>query len=243
MRSSRYVYNDMGKERILKDYGMPADRIHVIPKPVDTSEFSPAVDGQEIRQRFGLDDSFVVSYFGRLDLNKGSDVLARVARSVRHNPRFRRMKFLFVGGHLTANHVHTIGPIIKDCAPGQVVMTGYVDHSDMPSFQAASDVAVFPDVTNLPGFSQVLAESMSAGKPIVIGNRGYEGATPLRHAKNGLIVTPRSEEEIKSALLFLMENESERRRLGAEVRAFAADRMDWERVAAQYNSLLLKAAR
>jgi len=237
------TYNDLGKERILKDYGMPADRIHVIPKPVDTSKFSPAVDGHEIRRRFGLGDSFVVSYFGRLDLNKGSDVLARVARSVRHDPRFRRTIFLFVGGHLSASHAHTIGPIIKDCAPGQVVMTGYVDHSDMPAFQAASDVAVFPDVTNLPGFSQVLAESMSAGKSIVIGNRGYEGATPLRDVKNGLIVTPRSEEEIRNALLFLMENESERRRLGAEVRAFAVDRMDWERVAAQYNSLLLKAAR
>jgi len=237
------TYNDLGKERILKDYGVPEDRIHVIPKPVDTSEFNPGIDGSEIRQRFGLNDNFVVSYFGRLDLNKGSDVLARVARSVRHDPRFTRVKFLFVGGHLTSSHADTIGPIVAECAPGQVVMTGYVDHSDMPAFQAASDVAVFPDVTNLPGFSQVLAESMSAGKPIIIGNRGYEGATPLRDMKNGLIVTPRSEEEIRNALLFLMENEGERRSLGTEIRAFAVDRMDWESVAAQYNSLLSKAAR
>jgi len=228
------TYNEAGKKRFIKKYGADPARIHVIPKPIDTAEFSPDIDGSAIRREYGLEGKFVVAYYGRLCRNKGCEYLLHAAAKILSSGKNKDTIFLFAGGNIVPEHAAHFRDILEGYHLENVRVTRSIPHDRMPEFHAACDLVVYPDVTNLPGFSTVLAESMSAGKPIIIGIKGDEDAIPLKHEETGIIVRPRDVDEIAEEILRLKQDSRLRSALAENVRRFAEEHMAYEKVADSY---------
>ncbi|MEE9552856.1 MAG: glycosyltransferase [candidate division Zixibacteria bacterium] len=238
--SAVITYNNAGKQRFLDKYGYPEDKIHVIPKPVDTSRFSPDIDSRQFRLKYNLDGKFVVAYFGRLCANKGARTFLKAADIMRIRGADKDTVFLFVGGNLEAEHSAEFSRHLKTLSLDSVKITGWHPYDDMPQAYSGVDIAVFPDVTNPPGFSTVLSESMAAGLPIIIGIKGWESAVPIIDGQNGLIVESGNPEQIADKIELLRNNKQLVQKLSASVRDFAKREMDYDNVVDKYYELFLK---
>lgn len=238
--SSVVTYNHAGKQRFIDKYQYPAEKIQVIPKPVDTSRFSPDIDSRQFRLKYNLDGKFVVAYFGRLCANKGARTLLEAADIIRVRATDKDIVFLFVGGNLEAEHAAEFSQHMKTLNLDNVKITGWYPYDDMPQAYSGVDVAVFPDVTNLPGFSTVLAESMAAGLPIIIGIKGWEDAVPIVDGHTGLIIKPGDPQGIADRIELLKDNKRLSQKLAANVLNYARREMDYENVVKKYYELFLK---
>jgi glycosyltransferase involved in cell wall biosynthesis len=231
------TYNEAGKQRFINKYGYPSEKIHVIPKPIETERFGPDLDCGDFKRKFDLNDKLVISYFGRLCSNKGPRYLLMAAEILRRRGLDRNIVFLFAGGNIEPRDAAEFKNLLNSLNLPNVRLTGKIDNAEMPLVYAASDIAVYPDVTNLPGFSTVLAESMAAGLPIVIGIKGWESAIPLVDNHSGLIVEPRNPEQIADRIELLINNPDLRGRLSTNVLNFARQYMDYDKVVAAYYKL------
>ncbi len=228
------TYNEAGKKRFIWKYGCDPDRIHVIPKPVDIGRYNPDIDGNEFRKKYNLEDKFVVAYFGRICTNKGARYLLDAADILRKRGIDRDIVFLFVGGNIDPDQQKDFTDHLSELSLSNIRMTGHILNKDMPQAYAGVDLAVFPDVTNLPGFSTVLAESMASGLPIIIGIKGWEDAVPINDNENGLIIEPRNPNQIADRIEFLKNNIDFRKKLSLNVGNFACEKMAYERVLEEY---------
>ncbi len=243
VRNARHVivYNEMGRSRFISDYGYPEDRISVIPKPVDTVQFTPGKGREEARSRLNAGDRFVVGYMGRLSNNKGGICLMEVARRFKEGGLSNQYLFIFAGGSITDSDAEPFHAMKNKYGLDNVHLTGKVPHSDMAAYQAACDLIVYPDVTNLPGFSTVLAESMAMGKAMILGIKGFEGATPIRDEVNGRIIPAADAGAIASVIQELSHDPGQVRKYGNAVRKYAMENMDWKAQVKIYRGIFERA--
>jgi len=232
--SAIITYNDEGKKRFINKYGCPGNKIQVIPKPIDTARFNPDLDCRGFKQKYDLENKFVVAYFGRLCDNKGARHLLYAADILRQRGMGRDIVFLFVGGNIEVDQAGEFKDHLNSLNLDNVRLTGMMANQDMPSAYAAVDMAVFPDVTNLPGFSTVLAESMAAGLPIAIGIKGWEDAVPIVDGINGLIIEHANPGQIADKIELLKNDYQLRQKLAENVLRFARQEMDYNRVVDKY---------
>lgn len=235
------VYNEMGRDRFAGEYRYPEDRISVVPKPVDTAAFTPGKGREKARAAIGAGERFVVGYIGRLSNNKGAIHLMQAAGRIKDMGLADDYLFLFAGGNITDSDAAPLHSMRERLGLRNVHFTGKVPHHDMAGYQAACDLVVYPDVTNLPGFSTVLAESMAMGKAIVMGIQGFERATPIEDRINGRVVKAGDVDELVEIVRELSLDEAQRARYGGAVRDFAVERMDWGKQAKIYKDVFSKA--
>ena len=231
------TYNVEGKKRFINKYGYPPEKIYVIPKPVNTNRFNPHVNCESFRNHHKLDGRFIVAYFGRLCNNKGARHLLSAADILRRRGTDKDITFLFVGGNIESDQAAEFKDHLSKINLDNVALTGMIPNRDIPQAYAAADMAVFPDVTNLPGFSTVLAESMASGLPIVIGNRGWEDATPIVDGLNGLVIEHANPEQIADSIELLKGNHNLRLKLAENVLQYAQQEMDYDRVTEKYYNI------
>jgi glycosyltransferase involved in cell wall biosynthesis len=226
-------FNGAGRRRFVGKYGYPAERVRVIPKPVDVARWRPAINRAEAKTALGLPpDAFVVAYIGRLTLMKGSGALAEVAARAAADPATADWRFLFAGGALDS-----LDDAARYDLPNTLV-TGMLPNEELPPVIAAADVVAFPDISRPGGFWSSVAETMAAGKPIVMGARADQDFVPVEDGRTALLVAPSDPDALLAALRRLRSEPALREHLGEAVGRFAAERMDYPCVAKAWLELL-----
>jgi phosphatidylinositol alpha-mannosyltransferase len=118
-----------------------------------------------------------------------------------------------------------------------VVFAGYVSYEDLPRYYKSADIFCAP-ATGWESFGMVLLEAMATGKPIVASDiPGYAGL--VTHGVEGLLVKPRDEQALMSALLNLLDDKSMREKMGEKGKLKARD-YSWEVVAQKVMSYYQK---
>jgi glycosyltransferase involved in cell wall biosynthesis len=228
------TYNEAGKQRFVRKYGYPSHRIHVIPKPVDVSSCTYSGSIDELRKSLtnAADDSFVVTFLGRLTKYRSSRVLLDVAGAAESDPVLARCRFVFVGGALSADECE------QDYMRPNTHVTGMVAHDEVSMYLKASDVVVFPDITNPGSFTTAMAEAMAAGAPLIVGTGSRSDLVPLVNDVSALLVATSDPLAIAEALRQLIDNPEVKRSLGRNVAAYAREFMDYPRVASKYLTIV-----
>jgi len=172
---------------ITQDYGIPLDKVHMIPPGYDDTRFYPVGEASRaaIRRRIGFSGKVVLA-LGRLARNKGYDLLIEAFELVaKRDPE--AVLHLAVGGE-QANHHETA--MLADLK-ARAVATGYADRihfgsfiseADLPDYYRAADLFVL--CSRYEPFGMTAIEAMASGTPTVVTVHGglYRALAFGRHA-------------------------------------------------------------
>jgi len=170
--ATRFIAVSEHVKRVWGEAGLVADRIDVVYNGVDPAHYLPP-DGSDTlerrRGRLGLvdvrADDLVVAYCGRLDREKGLEVLIGAVNLLPH----MRIHLVIIGGptwHPTPEAADRYVGELRRGAPSARFLGRHLDV--VPLLQAV-DVLVLPSVNEEP-FGRVLIEAMSCGVP-ALGSR------------------------------------------------------------------------
>jgi D-inositol-3-phosphate glycosyltransferase len=163
------------KRHMIQEYGVEAEKIHVIPGGVDTAVFHPQ-DRRQARRALQLDlDAPVLLFVGRLQPLKGIDTLLRAAQEVRlHHDR---LQVLVIGGGVDAwddreaQELQRLRVLSEKLGltPHVRFINAQPQHT-LARYYAAADVFVMP--SHYESFGMVVLEAMACGTPVVASRVG-----------------------------------------------------------------------
>jgi glycosyltransferase involved in cell wall biosynthesis len=226
------------ERRNLEMRGVRPEKIVVNPNGVDVERFRPDVGGVEARRELGIEDDEVVAGFvGTFGPWHGVEKLAAAIKSM---PADLRVRFLLVGsGSL---HAEVEKQLENE---RRVIFTGAVGHDRVPKLLDACDILVAPHVpladgSEFFGSPTKIFEYMAMGKGIVASRLGQIGEV-LVDEETALLVEPGNVDELRSAMMKVIESQTLRVSLGAKAREVAEREHTWahnaRRVLEAYRSL------
>jgi len=192
----------------------------IIPHGVDLERFSPKVTPIEKYN----DGKLNILFVSRLEKRKGAKYLLQAYRRAKKDCPPSRLILVGPGDKAQREYERWVRAVnLQD-----VVFTGHVPYADLPRYYHTADIFSIPAVGQ-ESFGIVLLEAMAAGKPIVATNiEGY--ASVVDSGTEGILVKPKDEDALASALVSLANDKGLREQMGAKGRA-KAEAMSWPVIA------------
>jgi glycosyltransferase involved in cell wall biosynthesis len=170
------------------------------PQAVSAEHFAAPVAPRQVG------DGFVLLFVGRLEREKGIDVLLDAWRRA----DLAGATLLFAGS----------GPLRPE-GPGIRVL-GHVERDQLPALYAAADALVLPSIrtaTFLEPWGLVVNEAMHQGTPAIASDAvGAAAGGLVRDGRNGLVVTAGDAQALAARIRMLATDSALRERLGEAAR-------------------------
>lgn len=194
---------------------IPELEVTVIPNGIDTAHFQPVLRNNALAVSLNLmnkgpvgERSRVIGFAGELREKKGlHSILSAYARVNRHNPT----TLLIVGDVRPGEDKQAFDEFKLSNPDAQILVTGFVPHSDLPAYYAWMDVFVHPSLRD--GLPNALLEAMACQKA-VIGTPVGGIADAVIDCENGRLVATNHAEELAEAMDELLVDESLRMKFG-----------------------------
>lgn len=210
--------------RCVADFaGLPRHRVEVVPFGVDLQRFqrgeARGVTGEQTALRVGYLKGFRAVY--------GPDTLIRaIPRVIERHPDTR---FEFAGD----------GPVLAECQclashlglDKHITWLGRVSHDDVPDLLGRWNISVIS--SRFEAFGVAALESSAMGVPVVASDVCGLRDT-VRHGETGVLVPQGDEAAVAEAIILLLQNEDQRRRLGQAGRRLVEREFDLEHVGRQW---------
>ncbi|MDQ1716106.1 MAG: phosphatidyl-myo-inositol dimannoside synthase [Pseudonocardiales bacterium] len=226
------------RRRLAGALGPDATMVQLTPG-VDPSVFAPAVDGKQVRVRYGLADRPVVVCVSRLVPRKGQDTLIEALPDIRR--LVPETALLLVG---KGPYQHELRALAERAGVGEhVVMTGSITQDELPAYFAAGDVFAMPCRTrrfglDVEGLGIVFLEASAAGLPVVAGNSG--GAPDaVQDGVTGRVVDGTDRAAVASEVARLLGDADLSAAYGKAGRQWVEDAWQWDTIAQRLAELLL----
>jgi glycosyltransferase involved in cell wall biosynthesis len=203
------MVNDQSNGRYVARFGVPADRIVIVPYPTDPS-FSKAPLNPICHQ------PTVLLYVGQLIERKGLLQFLSVLRKWAEAHPGRRIELRLAGEG-------PLQPALEQSRqPPNILLRflGPVSYPELPGIYAEADIFVFPTLADEWG--AVINEAMAAGVPVLGSLYSQAVAELVRHGENGWTFFPNQRSDVYDALdsaLKTPEKELYRMRQAARVEA------------------------
>lgn len=224
--------SEVSRKDFLRCYDLPLDKVIAIPNGVDLSQYKGFCKDQPrklVRDRLGLsEDCTVLINVGNLCYQKNQEELLRLMQELDYLP----LHLILVGD---GPKKHEFSVIVKKSGlENRVTFTG--TQSNILPFLAAADIFVLPSRTE--GMPAVLIEAGASGLPSIAYDVG--GVSEVIKPDTGIVVSKGNFEELKKALISLVQNSDERQSMGKKAKQSYPDMFDIQVIARQYNNLITK---
>ena len=198
-------------------------------------EVEPFLRAHELRasfrRRLGYrDEHVVVGKIARLFHLKGHEYVVRAAQQVVASQE--NVRFLFVGDGLLSDQIRAM--VRRAGLEPYFQFTGLVPPDEIPGLIAAMDIVVHASLRE--GLARVLPQALIAGKPVISYDIDGAREVVITH-ETGVLLPPKSVDELAAAICQLAADPRERERLGAQGRARFTDRFRHEHMTAQLRRL------
>jgi L-malate glycosyltransferase len=193
-------------------FGLPPERIHLIPNGLDGREFHLALpeERKAARRALGLDCELMVLYVGRLSPEKNPlgllDAWAAVDAKAREGAL---LSLVGDGPQRDLVHARAQAPNLA----GSVHLAG--PRSDVATWYRAADVYVITSLVE--GLSNTMIEALASGLPVI--STGVSGSSILLESpRAGVVVDVGDVQQLAAAMESLLQDASMRTRLGENAR-------------------------
>jgi glycosyltransferase involved in cell wall biosynthesis len=196
----------------------PDEAVLILPNGVDLERYENLPTPPEARHQLNLKEGLTVGFTGHIYPGRGADLLSELARQM------PEINFLWVGG--TPDLVGFWRNQLSETGILNVTLTGFVENSRLPMYQAAADVLLMPYSRTIEASSgqdigevinpMKMFEYMAAGRVIVTADLPV--IREVLNEKNSVFCPPGDAGAWKSAINSLLKDESRRNALAREAR-------------------------
>ena len=165
--SSEVIVNsNYMKNEVQRLFGLPYDKINVIPNGVNLQLFSNVNVDYDFRRQYAMDNEKIILYVGRIVYEKGIQNL--IAAMPKILDRYHDSKLIICG---RGGMIDELREQVKYLGiDNKVYFAGYCDSKKMQKMYKCADVAVFP--STYEPFGIVAIESMLSGTPTIVSDVG-----------------------------------------------------------------------
>ncbi len=153
------VPSEYVRDSVIGAYGIPFDRIAVVPHGLEPGLAGEATAAPELRKRYRLGDGPIIVYPAVTHPHKNHRLLLQMMRDHWKDPDLR---LVLTGGKGLAEAE------VASCTDPRVRRVGRVPAADRNGLLAMADAMVFP--SQYEGFGAPLIEAMALGAPVVCGD-------------------------------------------------------------------------
>lgn len=217
--TTKWMVDDFAKKGI--------ERLKMMPYPngIDMRRFSN-IKGEEIKKRYGLEDSKVVIYVGTMEKERYLGVLIDAFSKVKKDNK--NIKLLMVGNgrdkSTLEKRANDLG--IRD----DVIFTGQVYFDEIPNFIATADIGVSPvpplDFYKLSSPIKMF-EYMAMGKPVVANEEIPEQKEVIQESGGGMLVKFEAE-SFAEGIIKLLNNPEKAKEMGRKGREWVVKNRSYE---------------
>lgn len=222
------------RRSIAELYDVPLSKMEVIPNGIDPDLFSPQPRDNTVRDAFGWQDRFVVSYIGTHGMAHGLEVVLEAAAELQSEPDIR---FVLIGEGAEKER------LMQKAANAKLSNVQFIDgqpKEKIPEFYAASDLGLIT-LRNVPRFQEVLPSKMfeylGMQRPVLINVDG-EARKVLEAAGGGRFVSPEDPTALADAVRHFRDHPDELAAMGRSGREYVLEHFHRRKLAAQYLELL-----
>jgi phosphatidyl-myo-inositol dimannoside synthase len=236
--ASRVIANSGSTSELVQEIVGVDVPVRTIPVGVSPSLLLSPMSPAALRQQLGVSGRPVILSLGRLVRRKGHDrIMQAMPEVIRAVPD---AVWLIAG---KGAYEDTLRGMAKTLSlEKHVVFLGYVDTPLKGAYYGLCDVYVLVPRTieaeaEVEGFGIAFLEASLAGKPIVAGRSGGVSDAVI-DGETGILVDPESPAEIASAVVRLLQNPHEARRLGENGRNRVLTGFTWDHTLARLVEVL-----
>ncbi len=221
---------------ILKERGIPASKMALVPNGVDIDLFSRCAGGENVRRELGLDTEFVAGYIGTHGMAHKLGTVLDAANLLKEH---KDIRFLFVGDGADKKNLEKQA---KDMGLDNVIFHPQIPRSRVADFYAACNTCLVPlrkadlFTKNIPS---KIYEIMASRRPIIISTEG-ESRRLVELSGAGLGSRPEDPQGIAEKIQYLRDNNDICLEMGESGYSFALANSSRSRLADYYLELLKK---
>ncbi len=209
-------------KKIVMDYGVPEERITVLPNGTDPERFNPKVDDSELRKELGLEGRVVLGFVGILRRWHNIDKLIEVLEEI-DLPKYNAT-MIFLGDGPSYHELVEFNR--QKGHEDWIRFLGRIPHAEIQKYIAMMDIAISPHATPYSSPMKIL-EYMAMEKAILAPD--MENIRDiLKDGHNALLFTPDDRTALKEKLLVLIKDRALREKLGQNARKDVVEKFTWQ---------------
>ncbi|MBE5819521.1 MAG: glycosyltransferase family 4 protein [Clostridiales bacterium] len=159
--NSNYMKNEL--QRL---FGLPYEKINVIPNGINTTAYTGIEKDYEFRRQYAMDNEKIILFMGRLVYEKGVQHLISAMPKILD--KYHDAKLLIAGKGGMENELKA--QVERMGLRDKVYFTGYLNARQVSKMYRCADISVFP--STYEPFGIVALEAMLAGVPTVVSDVG-----------------------------------------------------------------------
>ena len=193
--NSNYMKNEL--QRL---FGLPYEKINVVPNGVKLDLYAGIERDYEFRRRYAMDNEKIILFVGRLVYEKGVQNLIAAMPKILAN--YHDAKLVIAGKGPMLDELR--GEVDYLGLGNKVYFTGYLNSKQCRQMYKCADIAVFP--STYEPFGIVALEAMLSGNPIVVSDIGGLNEI-VDHCVNGMKSYAGNANSIADSILTLLFNQ------------------------------------
>ncbi len=217
--NSNYMKNEL--QRL---FGLPFDKINVIPNGINLNNFVGIERDYDFRRQYAMDNEKIILYVGRLVYEKGIQHLIAAMPKILSNYNDAKLIIVGKGGMLDELKAETSNLGLDN----KVYFTGYMDSKKIQKMYKCADVAVFP--STYEPFGIVALEAMLAGVPTVVSDIGGLDEIVL-HGVDGMKSYAGNANSIADSVTTLLYDHQLATNVSKKAKQKVKEQFNWEKIA------------
>ena len=218
------VNSNYMKNEIQRLFGLPFDKINVIPNGINLSNFTGIERDYDFRRQYAMDNEKIILYVGRLVYEKGVQHLIAAMPKILSNYNDAKLIIAGRGGMMDELRAEASNLGLND----KIYFTGYLNSKQVQKMYKCADVAVFP--STYEPFGIVALEAMLAGVPTVVSDVGGLDEI-VTHGVDGMKSYAGNPNSIADSVTALLYDHQLATNVSKKAKQKVKDQFNWEKIA------------
>ena len=218
------VNSNYMKNEIQRLFGLPFEKINVIPNGINLSNFTGIERDYDFRRQYAMDNEKIILYVGRLEKEKGIQHLIAAMPKILSNYHDAKLIIAGRGGMMDELKAEA-----RNLGLGnKIYFTGYLDSKQVQKMYKCADVAVFP--STYEPFGIVALEAMLAGVPTVVSDVGGLNEI-INHGVDGMKSYAGNPNSIADSVTALLKDHQLAANVSKKAKQKVKEQFNWEKIA------------
>ena len=218
------VNSNYMKSELQRLFGLPFEKINVVPNGVNLNLYSGVERDYEFRRQYAADNEKIILFVGRLVYEKGIQHLIAAMPKILEKYHDSKLVIAGKGGMIDELKAQVNAMGISN----KVYFTGYLNSKQVVKMYKCADVTVFP--STYEPFGIVALEGMLSGTPVVVSDVGGLNEI-VQHGENGMKSYAGNPNSLADSIVSLLYDPALCMKVAKNAKAKVRAEYNWQKIA------------